>query len=397
MRIQLYYDPYNCRWVQNETEDSIKWGHNLLEITLSGSISKQLLPFNLTVNGNVVGPIVGVLTGEGTNHELIGNHRTFLRLHRSLSKSGALCVVFTPSSLHENGLEGYIFFDRIGKWVKAETPLPNVVYNRIPFRKMEKTKPYQDVFTFLHSRSIPYFNPFFFSKWNTFCWLWNNPELRQHLPLTKSLTSIQALIEMLHVYKEVYIKPVEGSKGKGIFKIVSKPSGEILLLNKDNQYSFDTLDDLWEHIHSHTTTSPYIVQQAITSDRIEGKRYDLRLLVHFADTEYYQVSGIGVRMAGEQELTTHIPNGGSIYPYEQIKHRINEKKIDFIVNEIGKQLTRETKSFIGEFSIDVGKSVDNQYYIYEINSKPMVFDETPIKNKGLENLTKLLIMRASTP
>ncbi|MBE4906778.1 YheC/YheD family protein [Bacillus luteolus] len=397
MRIKLYYDPYTRRWVQNESEDSIKWGHNFLEVTFSGSIHEKLLPFNLAVNGKVVGPIVGVLAGEGEHYELIGNPGTFLRLHHSLSSSGALCVVFTPSSLHETGLNGYIYFDRISKWVKAETPLPNIVYNRIPFRKMEKAESFQDVLAFLHKQSIPYFNPFFFSKWNTFRWLWNNPELRHHLPLTKSLTSIQALIEMLHIYKEVYIKPSEGSKGKGIFKIDSKSSGEILLLSKGNQHSFANLNDLWEAIRSHTASSPYIIQQAIQSDRINGKRYDLRLLVHSVATEKYQVSGIGVRMAGEQEITTHIPNGGTIYPYEQIKHRIDEEKIDLIVNEIGKQLTKETNSFIGEFSIDLGKSADNHYYIYEVNSKPMVFDERSIKNKGLENLTKLLIMRASTP
>ncbi|QOR67385.1 YheC/YheD family protein [Cytobacillus suaedae] len=396
MKIELYYDPYTRRWFQNKTGDSIRWGHNYVEITFSGSIHEKLLPFNLALSGKVVGPIVGVLAGEGSNHELIGNSSTFLRLHRSLSNSGALCILFTLSSLHENGLEGYIYFDRIGKWVKAETPLPNIVYNRIPFRKMEKTESYQDVFAFLHKQSIPYFNPFFFSKWNTFCWLWNNPELKQHLPFTKSLTSIQALTEMLHVYKEVYIKPAEGSKGKGIFKIVSKSSGVFLLLSKAIQLSFTNLNDLWEEIRSHIDTSPYIVQQAIHSDRIDEKRYDLRLLAHSV-ADQYQVSGIGVRMAGEQEITTHIPNGGTIYPYEQIKHRIDEEKIGWLVNEIGKQLTKETNSFIGEFSIDLGKSADNHYYIYEVNSKPMVFDETSIKNKGLENLTKLLIMRASTP
>lgn len=396
MRIQIYYDSNNRRWVQNETEDCIKWGHNLEEIPVTGSISNQLLPFSIALNDKVAGPLVGILAGEKKDHELVGNKDTFLSLHHALSNNGSLCVVFTPSTIDESGLNGYIFFDPIGKWIKVNTPLPNIVYNRVPFRKMEKSTAFQKVFTFLRNQSIPYFNPYFFSKWDTFCWLWNNPELRQHLPITKSIERIQTIEELLSAYKEIYIKPTEGSKGKGIVKVISKPSGEFLLMDKNSQHSFLHLMDLWEHIQSYTENSPYIVQQAIHSDRINGKRYDLRLLVHFNGNDF-QISGIGVRMAGEQDLTTHVPNGGSIYPYDQIKYKVDESKIRFIVNEIGKQLARETNSSIGEFSIDLGKSKDNQYYIYEVNSKPMVFDEPSIKSKGLENLTKLLIMRASTP
>jgi hypothetical protein len=396
MNMRIYYDPYNCHWVQNETKDEIHWGHNYSQIMYSGSISKQLLPFTIDVNQKFAGPIIGILAGEGENQELIGNNSTFLKLHRSLASSGALCVVFTPSGVGENELDGYLYFEPIHKWIKVRAPLPNIIYNRVPFRKMEKSQSYRNLFTFLHNQSIPYFNPYYFSKWDTFCWLWNNLKLQKHLPKTKLIKSIQEVADMLKLYKEIYIKPAEGSKGKGIVKVTSSPSGEFVLSTMDTQHSFTNQMDLWEHLSSYIASKPYIVQQAIHSDRINGKRYDLRLLVHYVDN-HYEVSGIGVRMAGDQELTTHIPNGGRIYPYDHIRDRINEETIRSIVNEIGKQLVKETNSFIGEFSIDLGKAEDNQYYIYEVNSKPMVFDETTIKNKGLENLTKLLIMRASTP
>jgi hypothetical protein len=38
--------------------------------------------------------------------------------------------------------------------------------------------------------------------------------------------------------------------------------------------------------------------------------------------------------------------------------------------------------------MDIGIQ-NNHYYIFEINSKPMVFDEIAIKEQGLENLIRL--------
>ena len=291
-------------------------------------------------------------------------------------------------------MDGFLYVSAIKKWIKVTTPLPNVVYNRIPSRLLEKKQLYSNTFAFLQNKAIPYFNPSFFSKWETYKMLIIHPALCEHIPKTELLTSFTTLQSMLQTYNEIYLKPSEGHKGKGIYKVIYETSTSITLLHAKESYTYEGLEPLWEKVIKLMETTPYIIQEAVQSDTFNGKRYDLRILAHYQENDY-NISGIGVRMSGNQEVTTHVPNGGLIIPFKKLADRVDKSKIASIVNSIGKQLEAETGSFIGEFSVDLGKSaIDGNYYIYEVNSKPMVFDEPDIKNKGLENLSKLLIMRA---
>jgi hypothetical protein len=115
-----------------------------------------------------------------------------------------------------------------------------------------------------------------------------------------------------------------------------------------------------------------------------GNRYDLRILAHY-DNGKYKMSGIGVRLSQSQQITTHIPNGGKMIPYKWVKDRINEALLQTIVNECGLTLSTHL-GFIGEFSIDIGRDTNGQLYIYELNSKPMIFDEQVIQKRGTKHL-----------
>ena len=392
--MKIYYDPTAKKWLQNEVQHVLLWGKNKCEIGYSGSISNNSLPFPISFDGISLGPIIGILAGESNKKKVIGNSSTFRLLSLSLQQFGALCVVFTPSTINEKGMDGFLYVSAIKKWIKVTSPLPNVVYNRIPSRLLEKKSLYSNTFSFLDNNSIPYFNRSFFSKWETFKMLIKNPSLYDHIPKTELHTSFSNLQSMLQTYNEIYLKPSEGHKGKGIYKIILEAPTNITLLHTKESFTYDNLDRLWDKIKKQIESTPYIIQEAVKSDTFNGKRYDLRILAHYQEKDYH-ISGIGVRMSGNQEVTTHVPNGGRIIPFKKLADRVDKAKIASIVNSIGKQLETETGSFIGEFSVDIGKSaIDDNYYIYEVNSKPMVFDEPDIKNKGLENLSKLLIMRA---
>jgi hypothetical protein len=54
-----------------------------------------------------------------------------------------------------------------------------------------------------------------------------------------------------------------------------------------------------------------------------------------------------------------------------------------LMSKIGETLDDAYGPF-GEFSVDLGMDRDNRCWIFEINSKPMVFDETDIQEKWEE-------------
>lgn len=58
-------------------------------------------------------------------------------------------------------------------------------------------------------------------------WFSDNPSIKKHLPYTILYKSPQDIPDMISEFKDIYIKPVSGLKGRGIVKISKK--GESLI------------------------------------------------------------------------------------------------------------------------------------------------------------------------
>ena len=133
----------------------------------------------------------------------------------------------------------------------------------------------------------------------------------------------------------------------------------------------------------------YLAQEEIKSRTYDGKRFDFRILAH-AENDHYKVTGIGIRQSQKQEITTHIPSGGKLLPYQLLQTEDHDLFIQTIVEQIGQALS-EQFGFFGEFSIDLGISQTGKYYIYEVNSKPMSFDENEIEERKIVHLCRLFL------
>lgn len=389
----IYYHIEKQEWYQCEEENGLFIGAENTIISYVGSRQEHSLPFSVTKSGERVGPLIGILTGSSKDNTFIGNLKDLKRVLSSIQAEGALGIVMTPNSLQQHSVECFTFYQPIQKWIKLRTPLPDVVYNRVPYRRMEKSKHFIDTVSFLRTKGIPFFNPSFFSKWTVYQILRKNELVSSFLPDTTLLKQKSDLEQMITKHQYLYIKSSTGHKGIGLYRI-KKWKNLFIVETPNEKQSYTSLTSFWKKNEESFIQEEYLLQKAIQADTFKGKRYDLRLLCHY-DESGYIISGIGVRVAGENEVTTHVPNGGSIIPYESVSSRFNEAILQQLVFEIGKELVEQTGEFIGEFSIDLGRSVDGEIYIYEINSKPMVFDEIYIREKGLENLTRLLIMKGT--
>src|SRR5690606_1812955 len=176
-----------------------------------------------------------------------------------------------------------------------------------------------------------------------------------------------SLKQMIEAYSEIYLKAARGHKGLGVYKI-GKVKNNFSIESSNWAKSFNSFYELCNEILGIVGSEEFIIQESISSDLFEGKRYDLRVLAHYQKNSYI-ISGIGIRLAGTQQITTHVPNGGTLLKYEKISARIDRKIIQTIVTEIGTTLSTQLDKFIGEFSVDIGKSKTGLYYIYEVNSK----------------------------
>ncbi|MGD6818042.1 YheC/YheD family protein [Metabacillus sp. 84] len=329
-------------------------------------------------------PRIAILTSPGKKkRSFLGSERYFKKLIGEVSRLGGLCYVLTPEGIKEKYAEGYSFFAEKHQWRVIKAPLPDVIYNRIPTRAAEQNA--ADCLKSLQEKRGTIFNPGFFNKWEVFQTLNGIPLLRRFLPITAMAERLEDIKEWTERLGQIYLKPVHQCKGKGIIKLTALFGQSVLAETIDDPPYQTEYALIWRQI----SDFPVLVQQAIDSDLLDGRKYDLRLLGLF-NGETHVLAGTGVRVSSRQNLTTHVPAGGTIVPFDLIEKRVDKAQLHLIAETAGKALAARY-GLIGEFSIDAGLDRHGNLYIYEVNSKPMKFDEHHIESYRISHLARLFI------
>lgn len=366
-------------------------------------------------------PVIAILTYPDGSRTLRGNKQNFIDLIRAGAQHGAIVYVLTTDEFPLSGdkVAGYTFSQKLQRWKKKLMPLPKVIYNRIPYRKFEFLPDVQQVLqTCMRDNRIHFFNPAFFNKWTLFEWLSKGKETRGMIPATKKLGDSGDLEQLLQEHDCLYLKPVRGKAGKGIMKVAkttasgakTKAHSPVYTLSiQDKTRSlvsrYTTVSKLWSEIRALTDGKDYLIQQAISLSKYKQRPFDLRVLVQKNGKGLWSIAGVGARVAGKLSITTHVPRGGSIDdPVKLLEASFGHAGSKRIISKVrraaiqaARQIEKECAKPLGEMSMDLGVDSNGDIWFFEANSKPMKFDEPPIRRRSLDNLIEYCIHLTQTP
>lgn len=349
-------------------------------------------------NENIkLGPLIGIMT-VGFGSTFRGNRENFKDIFLTGKKLGALVFVFTPASIdwEKNSVRGFIYDEKQGVWAESEFPFPHVVYNRVPSRKEEMKDEVSSALTKISSMpGVTLFNMHFFNKQALFNSLGRLEQTQHFLPETRKLDTLTRLRSFCARYPVVYLKPVTGKAGKGIMRLERKSN----LWQLRRVYArtsitrhFLTVDAAWDYIEPHLQKKKYIIQQGISLARYKGRPFDVRVLVQKNGHGEWGITGIGIRQAGAQSITTHVPRGGSIQsPSRVFNYLFGENstsifaKIEDVALTVAHSLTDEI-GCLAEMSMDLGLTEEGILWFFEANAKPEKFDEPAIRQSSLKTL-----------
>ena len=342
--------------------------------------------------------IVGILTTAGKNSKITGNLSLFRDISIRLAKKGGKAILFTPDSLKENRLtSGFVYNKRKNCWVAIDFDgVPTVIYNRIPYRKDENTDQFKQFKGWCNDHNIPIFNGSFFKKWDIYNALTNGPTLKKHVPFTQLIMSKEQLEEQLNIFHSLYLKPNEGSKGNGIFVLSRHEDDTFHIKGHGGMYGTSFFQNIWEKkVNRLLIDREYILQQKADILTYEECPFDYRVLAHHVKGKWV-VSGIGIRQSKLNGITTHVLKGGNILTADEMTTENDIEKIRNLAILCGNAMEKAfgNKSdfgYIKEFSMDIGKTVDGEFYIFDVNSKPMKFDEPEIYENGLNHLVDIFL------
>lgn len=351
-----------------------------------------------------LGPLIGIMTSGGyrTQTEPFGRRSSFIKEHLRVGNKRAFYYAFSPRDI--NWVQETVlahFIDERGNWVRKTVPLPDVVYNRLPSRRGEKSSYINSIKQRFTKKNIPIFNWSFFEKWDVYYLLQGDTEAFKHVPESYIDPSPAQIKEMLEKHSFIYLKPTGGSLGKGIFRLTyHKKKGYFARFRgngKNVLLRYAKFSSLMRMISNRPgRLKNYVAQQGIRLVELDQCPIDFRFHLNKNAHNNWVVSGIGAKQAARGNITTHVRTGGKLMTPESALNRIfGESKAQEVLRrmkrvsiKLAESIERYYPHLIGELGFDLGIDQSGNIWMFEANSKPgrSIFKHPALKEQGRASL-----------
>lgn len=212
------------------------------------------------------------------------------------------------------------------------------------------------------------------SKWLKTMALLSDPRIVDHIPKTR-IYNESDLYKILDLYNFVVIKPIVGSGGVGVIKVVKNDS-TYRYTHRDNTHSFKEFDAMVYSLSTVKKKRPYIIQRGIQLATIDGRPIDYRAKV--VKSKYrWSLRGIVGRLAREGLFVTNLCRGGTKLTVDQgisqslPNSDVLAKKIKMReLTRIGTEILEQRFPGIGQLGFDYGIDTSERIWIFEVNTRP---------------------------
>lgn len=346
-------------------------------------------------------PLLGIVTCRcgfkiTKRRPFAGQTARFRRLCEDARKLGLDVAVFYAEDIHpaSDQINGMTYSARKRKWISKAYRFPDVVYNRIPSRKREANERIASVLDAVSRLGIPLFNTRYLNKLEVYRAAKKSPKLASHVPDTRRLREAQDLYTMLAKYNAVYVKRSDGTLGNGISAVSKVGKKYVIRKNVGHKVleSKLTKSQVTQVIAGYVKRKRYLVQQGLDLVTYNGRPLDFRVMVQKRGDGKWRVTGIGTRVAGPNQITTHVPRGGTKLSFRkgiecavgdnQKSARVLTRQIRRLCCATARQVEKSLDLHLAEASFDIGVDTAGRIWLIEMNSKPFVFDEKRIQAKA---------------
>jgi len=367
----------------------------------------HLYGVKLTKDAIHIGPVVGILAPRigSRSRPYGGQTRFFQELMASARKLGEICFAFYFSDIDwkKRVINGSYHSNK--GWQRMKFPIPDVIYPRGKFWLPSQAEYRRR----LNNLGVAILNPPMVGKWDAYRFLKNNPELLPYLPETRLVNSFHQVEIMAKKYRSIYLKPVNGTKGKNIIRVSknkNSPGYSYYYQSNGTLYKGNAPDFYYlkKRLRPLMAGRSYLVQREISLIRYDGGLVDIRVMAQKDNRGRWELTGMACRVGKRGAITSNISSGGSGKKVETVLRKAfsDNKQINQIMETVAfvsltaAQTLEYNLGNCGEMGIDIGVDKLGQVWFIEANLRPAryVFSMIGEKETRLKSVeTPLLYAR----
>lgn len=212
------------------------------------------------------------------------------------------------------------------------------------------------------------------SKWAKTAVLLSHPEIAPHIPTTKHFNR-ENLKSMLDAYGFVVIKPIVGSGGNGVIKVM-KTSDGYTFIYFTNTRRFNDFAAMLASLNRKRRKRPYLIQRGIDLATVDGRPIDYRVKYVKEGGRWHYRAIVG-RIARPGLFVTNLSQGGTLVKGAQgISRSFSSAHVKSKKGEMRRLTVISTKTMeskfpgIGQLGFDYGIDKEGKIWILEVNTSP---------------------------
>lgn len=330
-------------------------------------------------------PVLGILTLYLNNAKQLEEQSVYRRMIIEGQRMGLDVFVFTPADVHtsKEQIHALVYDVKSGTWSRKWRSFPNMIYDRCRIQRSER---FQQLLRFRSRYNhLTFLNRPLRNKWTIHQTFSQKPRFRQHLPETLLYQSSADLQRMLKHSPVIYVKPANGTGGRGILRIERlkgtrsvfdiqgrRQDRRIIAPRKVTQSRLEGIIRQW------CLGGRFLVQQGIPLRLPSGRFHDYRMLVQKNGNGVWELTGMAGRVGAARSVTSNLHGGGHAVRAEiLLKQWLGSEEKTEKVMKTAEKLGLEAAAYLEdsfgalcELALDLAIDREGKIYVLEVNPKP---------------------------
>ena len=334
--------------------------------------------YEIAVENNeiVIGPFIGLLVTEDDQNLTAHFLKKMMVYIRKYSELHGAVVVFALNKADKSTLtiEGYGYNPSENSFQKGTFPYPSAIYRTIGLSDTWKNH-------FLSTIGDKIFNNHYFSKWDMHNWFSVDTEINSHIPFTILYKSEQDILDMLQKFGKIYIKPISGLRGRGIYQVSKQNNGYTFKhREKDGNITHvcESESEASDYIQKNLSNGRYLIQQAIPLVQQDSRLIDFRCIMQKNQSCKWVCNAIIGRYGDKDSVVSNISSGGkALNAMDMLKDvlRLSDHQSIYLIRKmevLALKICNTLDDFgmnCGTLGLDIGIDSLDYLWLIEINNR----------------------------